>query len=75
MASATMVKGKIDILASSFIEVEQLIIAGTDEHLDLILRIQDMLKSMTAKSVAVNSVLEAEFNNLSRDLAKKLVIN
>lgn len=65
---------KIDKLVSSYQDTEQLIHEGSDEHLDIILEIQNSLKTLIKLSVDVNEELEKAFNYLNSEKAKDVVI-
>lgn len=66
-------EGKIDNLASSYREAEEVFSDGSDEHLDLILTIQGYLKDLTCQTAAVNNEIEAKFNALDEASAKATV--
>jgi hypothetical protein len=74
MSSAVLDERKIDSLVSSYQDTERLIYAGSDEHLDIILTLQQSVKHLIKLSVAVNEELEATFNSMSQDQAKSIVI-
>ncbi len=66
---------KIDTLVSSYQDTEkQLIVIGSDEHLDIILSIQNTLKDLIKKSEAVSNQLELSFNSMNEEIAKSIVL-
>lgn len=65
---------KIDNLVSSYRDTEQLIYEGSDEHLDIILELQNSIYKLIKLSGEVNEELEKSFNTLSEEQAKIVVI-
>lgn len=74
MSSLVLDEKKIDDLVSSYQYTENLVIAGSDEHLDQILNLQKALKSLIDLSVAVSSELESAFNSLNAEQSKNVVV-
>ncbi len=74
MGSLVLDERKIDRLVSSYQDAEQLIYEGSDQHLDMILNLQDKLKKLIKLNVEVNEELEKSFNSFDGEQAKKIVI-
>ncbi len=65
---------KIDSLLASYQAAEHIVHEGSDEHLDLILELQDSIKKLLQLSIDVNEVLESSFNALTEEEARDIVI-
>ncbi len=65
---------KIDNLIASYQATEQMIQEGSDEHLDLILELQNNIKKLLQVSPDVNDVLESTFNSITESEARNIVI-
>jgi hypothetical protein len=74
MSNLVLDEKKIDTLVSSYQDTEKLIYAGSDEHLDLILDLQNSIKKLVKLSIDVNEELEKSFNDLTEEQAKTVVI-
>jgi hypothetical protein len=62
---------KLDTLASSYREAEDVFSEESDEHLDVILDLQQALRTLTRQTADVNNELEAKFNSFDQISAKK----
>lgn len=72
--SVSVIENAIDTVISSYQHTDKIIVEGSDEHLDLILHIQNDLKQMTALTKALVDALEEEFNLLDEQTAKDMVV-
>jgi S-adenosylmethionine synthetase len=74
MSHLVVDENKIDSLVSSYHDTEQLVFAGSDEQLDLILNMQNSINKLVKLSRDVSEELETAFNSLSEEQAKNVVI-
>jgi len=75
MSNAVLPTNKVDNFVSSFEVAEKnLIQIGSDDHLDVLLNLQNVIKDLTRLSIGVNEELDARFNHLDTDTSKNLVI-
>lgn len=74
MSHLVINENKIDTLVSSYRDTEQLVFAGSDKQLDLILNMQNSINKLVQLSKDVNEELETTFNSLDEEQAKTVVI-
>lgn len=74
MRAAILDERKIDKLVMSYKDAEQIISEGSDQHLDIILRIQKSVKKVIELSIVVNEELESTFNTMNEENAKTTVL-
>lgn len=74
MGNLLLSGSKIDELVSTYETTEQLLAEGTDQHLDLILVIQQAIVALTKLTIEVNDGLEAAFNTIDEQEARNAVI-
>lgn len=73
--SAIMNKRKINSVISQIIETEKVFIIGSDEHLDFLSDIKKDLTEITLLIKETTDALETDFNKISIDEAKEIVVS
>lgn len=64
----------IDEVITSYQSTEEVIVEGSDEHLDLILNVKNHLDKMTNATILCTDYLEIQFNTISELQAKEILI-
>lgn len=75
MSNAVLQANKVDNFVSSFEVAEKNFLqVGSDDHLDVLLHLQKVIKELTKLSFDLNEELEKTFNNLDAEASKNIVI-